>query len=119
MAKKPTQKDLEELRSSLVNARAALTGDINQLESEALEPGGAPAAAEGDTGAHHQEFSLELLERDGLTLREVEEALGRIEEGVYGRCEGCEIWIPKTRLKAVPYARHCIECQREVESQGW
>ena len=119
MAKKLTQKDLEELRSSLVRARAALTGDISQLEVAALEPRGAPAATEGDTGAHHQEFNLELLERDGLTLREVEEALDRIDEGVYGRCESCETWIPKSRLKAVPHARHCIECQRHVESQSW
>ena len=92
MAKKPTQKDLEELRRSLMAARAALAGDIQQLE-----------------GAHHQEFNLELLERD--------EALERLDEGVYGQCESCAVWIPKTRLKAVPHARHCVECQRGVENR--
>jgi RNA polymerase-binding protein DksA len=119
MAKKLTQKDLEELRSSLMSARQALAGDISQLETEALEPAGDPAAVEADAGAHFQEFNLELLERDGSALREVDEALDRLDEGVYGRCESCQVWIPKSRLKAVPYARHCIECQRNVESQSF
>jgi DnaK suppressor protein len=117
MARKPTQKDLDELRSSLIRARAALTGDITQLRAEALDLNGS-TVGEGFDGDYDQELNLELLEHDGSTLREVDEALERLEEGNYGRCEACETWIPKTRLKAVPHARNCIECQRDLESNG-
>ena len=118
MARKPTEKDLKELRSSLDRARALLTGDMQQLEEEALSSKGAPDSTEADESAHHVAFNLELLERDGTTLREVDEALDRMEAGTYGRCESCEVWIPKSRLKVVPHARHCIECQRAAEARG-
>lgn len=117
MARKPTAKDLTELRNSLMSARALLAGDIHQLEEEALSPQGAPDSLEGDESAHHVAFSLELLERDGSALREVDEALERMEQGIYGRCESCEAWIPKSRLKVVPHARMCIECQRSAEAK--
>lgn len=119
MARKPTEKDLAELRSSLMSARAVLSGDINQLEAEALSTDGAPDSLEGDESAHHVAFNLELLEHDGTALREVDEALARMERGVYGRCETCEAWIPKVRLKVVPHARLCIDCQRAAEKNGW
>ena len=119
MARKPTEKDLTELRTSLMSARALLTGDIHQLQEEALSNTGAPDSLEGDESAHHVAFNLELLEHDGSALREVDEALDRMERGVYGRCETCEAWIPKVRLKVVPHARHCIDCQRQAEKQGW
>ena len=59
---------------------------------------------------------LELLERDENTLFEIMEALERIKSGAFGRCESCEKWIRKERLKAVPHARNCIDCQREMEN---
>ena len=119
MARKPSEKDLTELRRSLVSARAALTGDIHRLEVEALSTEGAPDSLEGDESAHHVAFNLELLERDGSALREVDAALERMAQGVYGRCETCEAWIPKTRLKVVPHARLCIDCQRDAEKRAW
>jgi len=119
MARKPTEKDLAELASSLLSARALLSGDINQLQEEALSTAGAPDSLEADESSHHVAFNLELLEHDGSALREVDEALDRMDKGTYGRCESCESWIPKARLKVVPHARHCIECQRAAEKQGW
>jgi RNA polymerase-binding protein DksA len=118
MARKPTDSDLSELRQSLMKARAVLTGDINLLQEEAL---GASTAAEGleaEESDHHVAFNLELLERDGSALREVDDALDRMDNGTYGRCESCEEWIPKMRLKVVPHARLCIECQRSAEKRG-
>ena len=64
---------------------------------------------------YYQEFNLELLERDQSTLREIDEALGRIEGGTFGLCESCEENISRERLRAVPHARKCIACQREAE----
>jgi DnaK suppressor protein len=49
---------------------------------------------------------------------QIERALKRMREGVYGRCEHCERKIPMARLNALPYSTTCIECQREKERFG-
>jgi DnaK suppressor protein len=66
-----------------------------------------------------QELTLSLLGSEKNVLDQIDAAIGRIEDGSYGRCEKCGGKIPKSRLDAIPYAAHCIRCasQRE-ESQG-
>jgi RNA polymerase-binding protein DksA len=125
-AKKPAKlspKDLEEFKSSLLKARAVLSGDLSQLHEEAFGQNGNVDASEskaGDTAdGYYQEFNLQLLERDEETLLQVLDALERVENGTYGHCEGCESMITKERLRAVPHARFCIECQRQAERRGW
>jgi DnaK suppressor protein len=44
----------------------------------------------------------------------VEEALDRIKSGDYGSCQACGQPIPCKRLKVVPWARCCVECQQRV-----
>jgi len=44
-------------------------------------------------------------------------ALQRIDEGNYGECERCGEAIAEKRLEALPFARHCIDCQRVVEEE--
>ena len=121
MAKKLSAKDLEEFRSHLLHAQAVLTGDMSQLHQEAFggETGNGVETRPADTSdGYYQEFNLELLERDESTLREIHEALERIANGTYGLCEGCGNPIFKERLKAVPHARNCIDCQRQAERSG-
>ncbi len=124
-AKKPAKlsaKDLEEFRASLIKARAVLSGDLSQLHEEAFGQNGNVDASEsrpGDTSdGYYQEFNLQLLERDESTLREVLDALDRVSNGTFGHCETCENMINKDRLRAVPYARLCIDCQRAAERRG-
>ena len=119
-ARKPTKADLDYFAGALRHMLQVLSGDIQKLESDALASAAhvAMASAEDSGGdAYAQEFSLELLEKDENTVRAVIEALDRVKEGTFGRCGGCEKWITKERLKAVPHARNCIECQR-AEEQG-
>ena len=121
MTKKLTPRDLKMFRSALEHARSVVLGDMDLLEEEALGANGVPAnetlTADSSEG-YFQEFNLELLERDGTTLREIEDALDRLENGRYGMCEECESWIAKDRLKAVPHTRHCIDCKRQLELHG-
>ena len=63
----------------------------------------------------HEEFvSLRLNGLDYLVLRQVEEALDRLEAGDYGVCLACEELIPAKRLQALPWARYCVQCQEQV-----
>lgn len=115
--KQLSAKELEDYENRLKHLLGALTGDIDKLEQEALgdRTASLEASADGGTDSYFQEFSLELIERDESTLREVIQALERIRAGSYGLCEGCGNLIPKERLKLVPHARNCIECQRKEE----
>jgi RNA polymerase-binding transcription factor DksA len=110
-------KDLAEYQNRLTALLGALTGDIDKLEQEALGDRTASLEpnAEGGTDSYFLEFSLELLERDESTVREIIQALERIQAGTYGMCESCGNSILKERLKLVPHARNCIECQRKEE----
>ena len=60
----------------------------------------------------HEEWLF--LNRNSLEkslLREVEEALLRVREGVYGICQECEEPISPKRLQALPWAKFCVRCQ--------
>jgi RNA polymerase-binding transcription factor DksA len=119
---KLSTKDLEEFKTSLLKARAVLTGDLSQLHEEAFGQNGNVDASEsrpGDTSdGYYQEFNLQLLERDEETLQQVLDALDRVHNGTFGQCEGCENSILKERLRAMPHARFCIDCQRLSERRS-
>ncbi len=63
-----------------------------------------------------QEVDLALMQMKSETLKKIDEAISRLEEGTYGRCEECEAEIPAARLKALPFAALCRDCQEETES---
>lgn len=77
------------------------------------EPGGDiydQASSERD-----RELGLLLGDREREKLHNIDEALLRIDEGEYGICEECEEEIPLGRLKAMPFARHCVKCKSDIE----
>ena len=75
----------------------------------------AHAIADIGTDNFEQEFTLGLIENEELALDEIAGALDRIDQRTFGRCEECGGAIPKARLQAVPYARHCVACARKQE----
>jgi DnaK suppressor protein len=66
--------------------------------------------------AAQDEISSQLAEVESRELANIERALVLIRNGRYGDCEVCGNKIPLARLKALPYATSCIECQRASES---
>jgi RNA polymerase-binding transcription factor DksA len=115
--------DLASYRGKLLALRGRLAGDVSSLADEALnsedEAGGNLSHVPihmADLGTYEREFTLGLLENEGQTLDEIAAALGRIGEGTFGQCEGCRKAIPKDRLHALPYARHCVECARRLQA---
>ena len=69
------------------------------------------------SSAYNREFLFELGNGDRRLLKEVVSALQKINEGGFGDCERCGEAIAEKRLEALPFARYCIECQREVEEE--
>ena len=63
-----------------------------------------------------REMTVQRLDHQARLIHDVQSALGKIDEGVYGLCERCDEPIPCMRLDAVPWARLCVPCQSEVEN---
>ncbi len=63
-----------------------------------------------------EELAFQISELESRELAQVERALLRIKQGLYGVCDGCGGKIPVARLNALPYSTLCIKCQREAES---
>lgn len=65
-------------------------------------------------GQSHEEWIFLNRNAQNLSLlRDVEEALDRLDEGSYGVCGDCEQEISIKRLNAVPWAKYCITCQEK------
>lgn len=64
-----------------------------------------------------QDLNAATVELRSRTLREVEGALKRVAGGTYGECEACGEEISANRLKAIPWARYCLNCQ-ELRSKN-
>ena len=111
-------------RNKLLALRARLVGDMNQMADAALNKDLVQAIrmpsdmADVGTEAFEQELTLNLLGSEKGVLEQIEAALKRIENGSFGRCEGCGKEIPKARLEAIPYAALCVKCASRQETQG-
>ena len=65
--------------------------------------------------SYNREFMFALSDSERQMLLEIEGALERLDGGGYGTCLNCSDGIPKARLRAVPWARYCIDCQEQAE----
>lgn len=107
-------------KERLLHLRARLRGDVQAMADVALHEGNGNAMpihmAELGSENYEQEFTLSLMESEEDTLAAIDEAIGRIEDGVYGKCTACDGVIPKLRLNAIPYAPMCVACAEKSES---
>jgi len=123
-----TKNQLEKYRDALLALRSRLKGDVSHLTSEALRKDTSDAGgnlsntpihmADLGSDAFEQEFTLSLLENEEQTLEQIAEALKRIDQGDFGRCEECTGPIPSARLQALPFTRHCVECARKLQQSA-
>jgi len=121
---KAAEKEL--FKKILLERRDLLSSDADSIEEGALNKSGNGMSGElsnvpfhmADVGTENydREFSLGILENEQEELREIDEALERLDQGSYGMCEACGMDIPLARLRALAYARMCIECKEKQEA---
>ena len=106
----------DEIRRALVGRRRELMteihGNLRDARSEASGPH--PYAVEsGDTSEVHpeEELAFALIQLKGQVLTKINEAVRRIDEGTYGLCGDCGDVIAEPRLRALPFAVRCKECE--------
>ena len=120
-----TAGDTERFKQILLEKRKEIVGNVNEMEDEALKRSRLDAAgdlssmpihmADIGTDNYEQEFALGLMDGERKLLKEIDDALQRIEEGAYGICEATRKPIAKARLEAQPWARYCVEYARMLE----
>lgn len=114
------RKQLEGLRAQLGQELQQLSeGNLNrsQRESSGDLSGYSYHMADVGTDNFGREMELNIASSGNERLRLIEEALERVEDGSYGKCLSCGGDIHADRLKAIPYARLCIDCARESEKK--
>lgn len=72
--------------------------------------------ADQGTDEFQYEATIQFATSEGRYLYHLEEALRRIEDGTYGRCDACGRQIGLERLRALPYTRLCIDCKAKEEA---
>jgi DnaK suppressor protein len=117
-----SKKELEEFGEMLLAKRRELLGDMTGMEEQAARQQSSgnlsrmpTHMADVGTDNFEHEFTLGLLESEQQMLREIDEAIRRIEDKTYGICVGTGQPIPKPRLQAKPWAKYTVEYTRMVE----
>jgi RNA polymerase-binding transcription factor DksA len=112
--KRISARDLKSLRKRLQDELAALKGRHAGLEAAGARSadvaGASGYAEEADAGSYTAERERDLSLAGNLRdlIEKVQGALGRIDDGGYGRCEVCGEAIEPERLDALPYTTLCL-----------
>jgi DnaK suppressor protein len=106
--RKVLERKAEEVRRSMSAQKAAQVVARLDIPSD-----------EGDLSQQHHEEWIFLNRNtiDMKLLREISDALHRIDAGMYGICMECEEPISSKRLDAVPWARYCVTCQELIAAR--
>ena len=113
------RKQVEKYRKLLETKRAALLTRVQAARTSEQEDSSELAPDLGDRAIStmNRDLNYQLTTGERDILRRIDAALDRIESGNYGECVNCKEKLQQGRLDAVPWARHCIDCQ-ELQDSG-
>lgn len=119
------ERDLQHFRELLLAKRREILGDVSSMEREALSENKSDLSnlpvhmADQGTDAYEQEFTLGLVENNRALLKDINDAMAKIQNGTYGLCEGTGKPISLPRLEAIPWVRYSLEfAQIREKKQG-
>lgn len=108
-----TKTELNKYRQMLETKLAELEQAVRDREGIVIEK--SPDALDEVQHAAERELAIRNLDRESQLLRNVRNALRRVEEGSYGVCLHCDEDINPKRLNAVPWTPYCISCQEMAD----
>ena len=110
----------ELLREMLLRLQDETYERVRGLRRDQEEESDAGPADEMDSARTSAEVETHaaLIARAEEKLKFLDEALGRLDAGNYGRCANCRELIPLERLKALPFAAYCVDCQQSRNRAG-
>lgn len=118
------KRELEKFRATLLTKRAEVLSEVTGLEGGALTGGGSgnlshtpQHMADAGSDAAEQTLSLDLAAAERNLIKEIDAALQRIRDGVFGLCEATGRPIRKERLAELPWTRYSIDAARQLEGK--
>jgi RNA polymerase-binding transcription factor len=111
------KKKLETFRKRLEDRQRELRHTMNRAAQDGRDADleSAQDIADRAANSYNKEFLFSQSNNERQLLQMVDNALDRIREGTFGECISCGADINAKRLEAVPWTRHCIECQEKLE----
>ncbi len=114
------KKFLTDLRQNLLEMKNKLVTEIDselKAEREGNKDEGMDtydlASEERD-----REINFILSDRERVKIKQIDDALVRLEDGSYGVCESCGLEVAEERLEAMPFTRLCRDCQQDMEREA-
>ena len=124
MTKRPTQINIEldepkyrgvkrKRYQALVSLRDQFIEQISLLSGNSLDVAHNAGEDMADIGSDNfiREMGLNVASEEGKIVSLIQDALGRLEKGTYGKCIDCKAPIEEGRLDAIPYAKLCVKCK--------
>jgi len=109
------QSEMEQLKEVLETLLKSIEGTLRRRDEIAVE--NAPDALDLVQRAAERDLALHQIESNFSRVQSLKLALQRIQDGSYGSCLECGDEISPKRLKAVPWASYCVQCQEVVDRQ--
>ncbi|MBP2668864.1 MAG: zinc finger transcriptional regulator, TraR/DksA family [Deltaproteobacteria bacterium] len=110
---------MKTIKDMLVKMREELVQEIGRRSKATTEVGAQDIGDILDSVSEERtrELDMILTDREKRKLHQIDDALDRIEDGIYGQCDECGVKIPRARLKVLPFAKFCVECQEKNERE--
>jgi DnaK suppressor protein len=99
-------------RDKLLALRGQLDAQMSQLAEEVEDVFDVADRAEWKTGVA---VNIRLATHEATLRKEIDDALERMDANTFAICERCQAVIGVPRLNALPYARYCVRCERQIE----
>jgi DnaK suppressor protein len=113
----PREKKLLEIKKTLIAQKDALLAEAEQALNALPGQTVFPDLGDQATAETERSFMLRLRGRERRLLKKIENAIERIEQGIFGICEKCASEIDIRRLEARPVTTLCIECKIQQEEE--
>ena len=106
-------------KKRLFDIRIELAGEVEKSRQYSHEEvnGDVPDINDDASRTYSRHIIMELGEKEREQLKEVDDALERIESSEYGYCSECGEDIPEKRLDLIPYAKWCVDCKEKMEAK--
>ena len=124
MAKNPVapnrKKFLAKAREQLRETKTRLLGEIDSESRAERESNKDEGMDSYDLASEERdrEINFILSDRERVKLKQIDDALERLDDGAYGVCESCGLEIAEERLEAMPFSRLCRDCQQDQEREA-
>ncbi len=121
---KTSDRSQEHHRRIILEKREQVLKELNRELNERVNQGSELKLSLGSdlgdlsTLSLESDLSVSLATRYSNMLKQIDQALERVEEGSYGLCEDCGEKIDHRRLKILPFSPYCVSCQTRMEKES-